>query len=249
MEGLINFAAMGKHKLERFEAIKSFSNVLQYPPNMPGNWCNHFGSSNPITLELGCGRGEYTVGLARLFPQGNFIGMDIKGNRIWKGAKTALEENLRNVAFVRSQIEQVAAYFGPEEVREIWITFPDPQLRPSKMKKRLTHPRFLRLYQQFLSKEGHIHLKTDSPDLYDFTKTVIRLYGLTLIEDVDDIHGQGKLTEILAIKTHYEQLDIAKSEKVHYLCFKLDKDLPLAKDKELRALYNLEDDPFDRGLL
>lgn len=238
---------MGKHKLERFEAIKSFSNVLQYPPNMPGNWGVHFKNSYPITLELGCGRGEYTVGLARLYPEANFIGMDIKGNRIWKGAKTALEEHLQNVAFVRSQIEQVAAYFGPEEVREIWITFPDPQLRTAKMKKRLTHPRFLRLYQQFLSKEGHIHLKTDSPDLYDFTKTVIDLYGLTLIEDSGDIYGQGKLTEILAIKTHYEQLDIARSQKVHYLCFKLDKALPLGKDKELRALFDKQDNAATDG--
>jgi len=236
---------MGKHKLERFEAIKSFSNVLQYPPNMPGNWGKHFGNTCPVTLELGCGRGEYTVGLARMYPAGNFIGIDIKGNRIWKGAKTALEENLGNVAFVRSQIEQVAAYFGPDEVEDIWVTFPDPQLRPSKMKKRLTHPRFLRLYQSFLSKEGKVHLKTDSPDLYNFTKAVITLYGLSLIADCDDIYGQGKPTDVLSIKTHYEQLDIAKSQKVHYLCFKLDNELPLAKDAALRALYDSEENITD----
>lgn len=236
--GLINFAAMGKHKLERFEAIKSFSNVLQYPPNMPGKWGAYFGNSHPITLELGCGRGEYTVGLARLYPEGNFIGMDLKGNRIWKGAKTALEEKLDNVAFIRSQIEQVAAYFGQGEVQEIWITFPDPQLPGSKMKKRLTYPRFLRLYQQFLSRDGHVHLKTDSPQLYNFTKTVIDLYGLTIIEDMDDIHAIGKVNEVLAIKTHYEQLDIAKSNKIHYLCFKLDNELTLAKDQQLKDLFN-----------
>lgn len=238
---------MGKHKLERFEAIKSFSNVLQYPPNMPGKWAAHFGNKQPITLELGCGRGEYTVGLARLYPEGNFIGMDIKGNRIWKGAKTALDENIQNVVFVRSQIEQVGAYFGPEEVRSIWITFPDPQLRLAKMKKRLTHPRFLRLYQAFLESDGLVHLKTDSPVLYDFTRTVIQLFGLTLVTDCDDIYGQGEVNEVLSIKTHYEQLDIAKSQKVHYLCFKLDKDLPLAKDKELRALFEAAADNNNNG--
>jgi len=242
LEGLITFAAMGKHKLERFEAIKSFVNVFEYPPNMPGNWARYFGNNHQITLELGCGRGEYSVGLARLLKEGNFIGMDIKGNRIWKGAKTALEEGLKNVAFIRSQIEQVANYFGPEEIKNIWVTFPDPQLRDSKMKKRLTHPRFLRLYQQFLAKDGLVHLKTDSPDLYGFTKTMISLYGLTLITDYDDIYGKGVATEILSIKTHYEQLDIAKSQKVHYLCFRLDKDLPLEKDKELRALFSSEQD-------
>jgi tRNA (guanine-N7-)-methyltransferase len=233
---------MGKHKLERFEAIRSFANVFEYPPNMPGKWGAHFGNDQPITLELGCGRGEYTVGLARISETGNYIGMDIKGNRIWKGAKTALGEGLKNVAFIRSQIEQVANYFAAEEIKNIWITFPDPQLRGSKMKKRLTHPRFLRLYQQFLSKDGLVHLKTDSPDLYDFTRTVVNLYGLTLMTDSDDIYGKGDATEILSIKTHYEQLDIAKSQKVHYLCFKLDKELPLEKDKELRALFSSEDD-------
>jgi len=229
---------MGKHKLERFEAIKSFSNVLQYPPNMPGNWNAYFGNHHPITLELGCGRGEYTVGLGRLFPEGNFIGMDIKGNRIWKGAKTALDEALNNVAFVRSQIEQVANYFGPEEVKDIWITFPDPQLRNSKMKKRLTHPRFLRLYQQFLSRDGQVNLKTDSPDLYNFTKKVIELFELTLLKDYDDIYNMSHVDEVLSIKTHYEGLDIAGVQKVHYLCFKLDKPLPLEKDSVLRAMFD-----------
>lgn len=232
---------MGKHKLERFEAIKSFSNVLQYPPNMPGNWKLHFGNAHPLTLELGCGRGEYSVGLARLYPDRNFIGIDIKGNRIWKGAKDALDEQLDNVAFVRSQIEQVGAYFGPDEVQEIWITFPDPQLRGSRMKKRLTHPRFLRLYQQFLLPEGIIHLKTDSPDLYDFTKAVIRLYGLSIIADDADIYKNLQVSPELSIKTHYEQMDIAGSQRVHYLSFQINKPLPLEKDKELKALFSIEE--------
>lgn len=229
---------MGKHKLERFEAIKSFANVLQYPPNMPGNWKIHFGNDHPITLELGCGRGEYSVGLARLYPDRNFIGMDIKGNRIWKGAKDAIDDQLDNVAFVRSQIEQVGAYFGPQEVQQIWITFPDPQLRGSKMKKRLTHPRFLRLYQQFVQPEGTIHLKTDSPDLYEFTKAVINLYALPLLTDEPDIYKNLQVSPELSIKTHYEQMDIAGSERVHYLQFQINKPLPLEKDPELKALFS-----------
>lgn len=234
---MTNFAAMGKHKLERFEEIKSFPNVLQYPPNMPGNWRIHFKNDHPIVLELGCGRGEYTVGLAGFYPERNFIGMDIKGNRIWKGAKTALETGLANVAFVRSQIEQIQAYFGKDEVQEIWITFPDPQLRVSRMKKRLTHPRFLRLYQQFLAKGGKIHLKTDSPDLYAFTKAVITLYELPMLVDDDNIYGNLQVSPELSIKTHYEKMDIAGAQRVHYLSFQIDKSLPLAKDKVLKALF------------
>ena len=135
-------------------------------------------------LNLACGKGEYAVGLARIHPEKNFIGIDIKGNRIWKGAKTALDEGLKNVAFLRTQIDKLADYFAPNEVSEIWITFPDPQLRFSKMKKRLTHPKFLRLYQSILKSNALIHLKTDSPDLYNFTKTIINLYELELIEDI-----------------------------------------------------------------
>lgn len=228
---------MGKHKLERFEAIKTFANVLQYPPNMPGNWHHYFKNEYPITLELGCGRGEYTVGLARLYPNRNFIGMDLKGNRIWNGAKIALDENLGNVAFIRSQIEQVTAYFGKDEIQEIWITFPDPQLRYSRMKKRLTHPRFLRLYQHFLNAGGKVHLKTDSPDLYEFTKTVIRLYELPLFEDDDNVYKSLQVTPELSIKTHYEQMDIAGSQKVHHVCFGVDKSLPIEKDTVLKQLF------------
>src|SRR5690349_14944508 len=153
---------MGQKKLIRFEELKTLPNVLQYPEGMPGKWHSFFNNQNPITLELACGKGEYAVGLGRLFPEKNFIGIDIKGNRIWKGAKTALTEGLNNVAFLRTQIDQITDYFGKDEVCEIWITFPDPQLRLSKIKKRLTHPRFLRSYQQFLEAKGSIHLKTDS---------------------------------------------------------------------------------------
>ena len=216
---------MGQKKLIRFEELKSFPNVLEYPSNIKNNWKDFFVNDNPITLELACGKGEYAVGLARIHSEKNFIGIDIKGNRIWKGAKTALAEGLKNVAFLRTQIDKLADYFAPNEVSEIWITFPDPQLRFSKMKKRLTHPKFLRLYQSILKSDALIHLKTDSPDLYNFTKIIINLYELDLIDDKEDLYNENDLTEELKIKTHYESLDIAQSNKVHYLAFRINNDL------------------------
>src|SRR5690606_30102571 len=157
----------------RFAEIRTFPNVLEYPLDMQGNWHSFFHNNNPVTLELACGKGEYAVGLGQLHPNRNFLGIDLKGNRIWVGAKKALQENLRNVGFVSSNIDKITRYVEKGEVSEIWISFPDPQLRTSRAKKRLTHPYFLRLYQQILGRDGTIHLKTDSPDLYLFTKLVI----------------------------------------------------------------------------
>jgi tRNA (guanine-N7-)-methyltransferase len=198
-------------------------------------------ATKPLILELACGRGEYAVELARLFPEENFLGLDIKGNRIWKGASIANKESIKNVAFVRTQIEQSIQYFTKEEVAEIWITFPDPQLRLSKAKKRLTHPQFLRLYQQFLQPGGIVHLKTDSPNLYLFTKTVIELYGLTLLTSTDDVYGtkfmqSDKWDKRCAIKTYYEGLNIASSNRIHYIQFKIDKFLPKDKDETLKEM-------------
>lgn len=227
---------MGQKKLIRFAAIKTFPNVLEMPVDIKGHWYKHFTNNNPITLELACGKGEYTVGLARLYKDRNFIGIDIKGNRIWKGAKTALEEGLQNAAFLRTQIDGINQYFAADEISEIWITFPDPQLRFSKLKKRLTHPKFLRFYQQLLKPDAVINLKTDSPHLYSFTKTVIDLYGLTVLTDIDNIYAAKEISPELHIKTHYEGLDIAGSNRIHYLRFKLDKDLPVEKDNILKEL-------------
>ena len=227
---------MGQKKLIRFEAIRHFDNVLEYPKDMPGQWKQFFKNEHPITLELACGKGEYAVGLGRLYPSRNFIGIDIKGNRIWRGAKTALEEGLNNVAFLRSQIDKVTDYFQPGEVAEIWITFPDPQLRASRAKKRLTHPRFLRLYQRFLQSNGLVHLKTDSPDLYEFTLTVINLFGLEVIDQSGDVYANTDIKQELQIKTHYEGLDIAQSNRIHYICFRLNKELPVEKDEALKQL-------------
>lgn len=287
---------MGQKKLIKFAAIKEYENVLEYPQDMQGKWAAFFEAlgkdtspidtaklnaseltspdestpSKPLTLELACGRGEYAVGLGRMFPEQNFIGVDLKGNRIWKGASIANKEALKNVAFVRSQIELTPNYFAKDEVDEIWITFPDPQLRWSKAKKRLTHPKFLRLYQQFIkggdgnnkesrnkrseSSDGHneveagiVHLKTDSPLLYHFTLKVIELYGLNLIYKTENLYAEATIDPRCLIKTYYEGLDIAQSNKIHYIQFNIDKELPLALDEVLKEA--IKDIPMDAGEL
>lgn len=228
---------MGQKKLVRFAELETLPNVLQYPKDIVGKWSGVFKNNNTITLELACGKGEYAVGLGQLYPGRNFIGIDVKGNRLWVGAKKAIQNNLTNVAFLRTKIDQVAEYLAKEEVAEIWITFPDPQLRMSKAKKRLTHPKFLRLYQQFLIPGGLIHLKTDSPDLYHFTKTVIDLYNCQLHTDLDNVFAQESVADELKIKTHYESLDIAGSNRIHYLCFSLPENLAgKEKDEVLKQL-------------
>lgn len=226
---------MGQKKLIRFEEIKGFPNVLQYPKGMQGNWKEFFHNPHPITLELACGKGEYALNLGRMYPMRNFIGIDLKGNRIWVGAKKALQENLNNVAFIRSQIDKLTDYFEAGEVEEIWLTFPDPQLRESKIRKRLTHPKFLRLYQQILKPGGIIHLKTDSPDLYYFTRSVASLYRLDILEAYEDIDKLENRRAELEIKTHYESLDIAGSNQVFYLRFRLPAELPIEKDEALKS--------------
>ena len=270
---------MGQKKLIKFEAIKAYENVLEFPQDMQGKWAaffdalnngispidiaslsisaksvmsnvsstNNDNASTPLTLELACGRGEYAVGLGRMFPEQHFIGIDLKGNRIWKGASIANKDGLKNVAFVRSQIELTSNYFAKNEVDEIWITFPDPQLRWSKAKKRLTHPKFLRLYQQFLKKDGIVHLKTDSPLLYHFTLKVIEMYGLDLIYKTDHLYAEQNIDPRCLIKTYYEGLDIAQSNKIHYIQFNIGKDLPLELDEVLKEA--IKDIPMDAGEL
>lgn len=229
---------MAQKKLYRFAQLKTFSNVLENPADVKGKWNTFFSNDNPLILELACGRGEYTLGLAALHPDNNYIGIDIKGNRMYIGAKEALQKNLTNAAFLRTQIEKLPEYFEPGEVAEIWITFPDPQLRLSKAKKRLTHPRFLRLYHQVLKAGGLIHLKTDSPDLFQFTCQVIDMYGLQKNESSENIYDSNGISEELKIKTHYESLDIAQSKRVHYLQFTLPQPLPLHDDKLKEYLTN-----------
>ena len=225
---------MAQKKLQRFAEIKTFTNVLEYPQDVQGKWHSFFKNNHTIVLELACGRGEYTIGLARLHKATNYIGVDVKGNRLWLGAAIALREKLENAAFLRTQIELISTYFVPGEVKEIWITFPDPQLRVSKQKKRLTHPRFLRWYQQIVAPDGCIHLKTDSPALYAFTKQVITLYQLPLLEDNENVYGTDNIAPELSIKTHYEKLDIAQSNRIFYLRFGINKDLSADKEEELK---------------
>ena len=220
---------MGKGKLEKFAQLDAMPHVVQPSKEeilgtfrLRGQWkSDFFKSDRPLVVELGCGRGEYTVALARREPDKSYLGIDIKGARIWKGAKEAQAEGLAQVGFLRTRIEWLEHAFAPGEIDELWITFPDPQLRWSKLKKRLTHPKFLRLYQQILKPGGKIHLKTDSPDLYVFTKQVVELYQLIVHADTADLYNSSILSPALQIKTHYESLDIAGSSRIHYLCFTL----------------------------
>jgi tRNA (guanine-N7-)-methyltransferase len=232
---------MGQKKLLRFEAIGNFANVLQYPDGMPGKWNDFFKNENPITLELACGKGEYTVGLAALYPDRNFIGVDLKGNRIYAGALEGLKNNLHNAAFLRTHIDKIDGYFLSDEVSEIWITFPDPQLRTSRAKKRLTHPRYLRLYQNILKPGGFVHLKTDSPALYYFTKLVADLYDINILDSSEDIYARQENPAEMHIKTHYEKLDIAASNKIFYIKLSLpEKQIPKSDLKFQQLLKQIE---------
>lgn len=215
---------MGKDKLKRFAEIATFDNVLELEAGKPmkGKWAaGFFNNNNPVVLELACGKGEYTVNLARLFPEKNFIGIDYKGNRIWRGAKTAVEENIKNVGFLRIQIENIADYFAEGEIDEIWITFPDPQPQISREKKRLTHPRFLEKYKVLLKAGGYINLKTDNDGLHDYTAGVINALGLNLHVKTEDVYRSEHLNEVLSIKTYYEKKYLQHDKNINYLKFSL----------------------------
>jgi tRNA (guanine-N7-)-methyltransferase len=226
---------MGQKKLVRFAAIKTFANVLQYPEGMKGSWKNFFHNENPLILELACGKGEYSVALGRENPNRNYIGVDIKGNRIYIGAKRALAEGLGNIAFLRAQIGQLTDYFAKDEVSEIWIIFPDPFLREGKAKNRLTHPRFLSLYQQVLKPGGRIHLKTDSEELYRFTQETLEAQHCTVHEDVADIYAKGRATGALAIQTHYEGLHLAEGRTIYYISFSLPETPVIIPEKKKKT--------------
>lgn len=219
---------MAKNKLERFAEMKNFPHVfeptLEQAFNrtfrLQGKWkAEFFNNQHPLILELGCGKGEYTVNLARKFPQQNFIGVDIKGARMWKGAKASHQEGLSNVAFLRTHIEHLPAFFGTGEVDEIWLTFPDPQLK--KMRKRLSSARFLNDYRNFLKPEGPVHLKTDSKFLHNFTYRLIRLNNLPLITASRDIYKEFSDDQTLTIKTFYEQQFLYFHIPITYLKFLL----------------------------
>ena len=213
---------MGKDKLRKFAEIETFANVYELDAGkaLKGNWSKmHFKNDAPLVLELACGKGEYTVNLAQLFPEKNFIGIDYKGNRIWRGAKTAMEEGIDNVAFLRIQIEQILDYFDMDEVSEIWITFPDPQPQLSREKKRLTAPRFLEKYKVILQESAPINLKTDNDDFYAFTLETINQLGLKLHVRTEDLYRSNLVDEVLSIKTHYEKKYLTHHKNINYVRF------------------------------
>ncbi len=211
---------MGKDKLKRFAELETFTNVFQLNPVHKGNWNkNYFKNNQPIVLELGCGRGEYTVSLAKYFPVKNFIGIDIKGARIWRGAKTGMEEHISNMAFLRIEIEQLEEHFSENEVDEIWITFPDPQPQISRERKRLTSDRFLTMYKKVLSPNGIVHLKTDNDGLYAYTLEKIAELNLKLIKHTADLYKEEWLDDVLSIQTTYEKIYRDKGKNINYIQF------------------------------
>ncbi len=229
---------MSKGKLEKFAEVSTFSNVFELPYlhksddfQLKGKWREeYFKNNNPLVLELGCGKGEYTVGLAEKFPEKNFIGIDIKGARLWSGAKHALENKMSNVAFVRTRIDHIEKVFAENEVDEIWITFPDPQPQKTRERKRLTSPVFLKRYAKILKPEGVINLKTDNFPLYEYSKSVAQELNLQILAATDDLYGSIENatdkfitanSELLQIKTYYETMFLEQGLKINYLSFKI----------------------------
>jgi tRNA (guanine-N7-)-methyltransferase len=219
---------MSKNKLRKFEELNGCTHVFQYPFavlqekefELRGRWNRQFfGNNLPVVVELGCGKGEYTTGLAKRFPGKNFIGVDIKGARIWSGAMQALRENLKNAAFIRTRIEWIDRFFAPGEVSEIWLTFPDPQMR--KVNRRLTSARFMRLYARILTENGLIHLKTDSRFLFSYTCEMLKANRLPVQIRTDNLYGSRPADEILSIRTFYEQQWTERGIPVKYIRFAL----------------------------
>lgn len=221
---------MGKDKLKKFSELNTFTNVLQPSLNeiqpahkIKGKWNLEFKNDNPIVLELGCGKGEYTIGLAKRNPDTNFIGVDIKGARIWRGAKTMNDQKIENVRFLRTKIDFIEHFFSKDEVSDIWLTFSDPQ--PKRPRKRLTSPLFIERYKKFLCPNGTIHLKTDSNLLYNYTLEEIKENNYTIIEKSTNIYSElipratKKLQETLSIQTFYESLWLKENKTIKYIAF------------------------------
>lgn len=221
---------MGKNKLQKFEAMNHYPHVFQYPFSvlqekefeMKGKWNELFFRNNhPIVIELGCGKGEYTVGLAKLYPDKNFIGIDVKGARMWSGATQSFQDKMPNVAFLRTHIELIDRFFASGEVSEIWITFPDPQM--AKVNKRMTSARFMQLYSRIIKDNGLIHLKTDSPFMYAYTCAMIQANHLQVIVETENLYNSGLVDEILSIQTFYEQQWLSRGMNIKYIRFVCEK--------------------------
>jgi tRNA (guanine-N7-)-methyltransferase len=245
---------VGKNKLARWTELGSYPNVIQpeigdvsgKDHTVKGRWNSEiFRNGNPVILELGCGKGEYTIGLATRFPTNNYIGIDIKGARMWRGAKTADEQKLSNVAFLRTRIEFINSFFKEDEVDEIWITFPDPHPGGRNSNKRLTSPWFLNIYRSFVKNYGSVHLKTDNDELYNYTKSVVTNNNLRMVRCTTDLYSENVAiknnfdqikssgipvvknsisSEILSIQTHYEKIFLNEGVKINYLTFMLEKE-------------------------
>ena len=217
---------MAHHKLQRFAENLTFPNLFQVSYEMlqqegfalRGRWSEHFGNNNPIVLELGCGKGDYTIALARIHPDRNYIGVDIKGARLWRGAKTGVEEDMSNVAFIRTRIEMIQRFFASDEVGEIWITFPDPQ--PKKPQKRLTSERFLSYYRSFLKPGGIVHLKTDSQELYDYTLNEVLIPSkMPVLYSTNDLYASDCEDESKLTQTFYEKIWLTEGKPITYIRF------------------------------
>jgi tRNA (guanine-N7-)-methyltransferase len=225
---------MTKNKLQKFAEMAQFPNVFQPEFNedikkyyyLKGKWdAEVFKNNNPIVLEIGCGKGEYSVGLGKNYKNKNFIGIDIKGSRMWLGAKTAVEQNFTNIVFLRTKIDLITRFFDTNEVSEIWIPFPDPQ--PKKVNKRLTSSFFLSLYQKFVVNNAIIHLKTDSILLHQYTVDLLKTNNIEPIKVLTDVYASGIDSELTTIQTYYEKMFLKENKKITYVSFRLNKDMTI----------------------
>jgi len=211
---------VSKKKLAKFAELASFSNVVANPKDLRGKWAgDYFKNSGPITLDLGCGKGEYTIALAGKYPERNFIGLDVKGARLWSGAGSASERELANVAFIRGRAEMLAEYFAQGEVNEIWLAFPDPFPKRRHAAKRLTGEAYLDIYRKVITPGGLIHVKTDDPGLFDFTLANISANGWRILELIEDLYALPAVDDILHIQTKYERQFLAVGKKIRYVRF------------------------------
>jgi tRNA (guanine-N7-)-methyltransferase len=222
---------MGKDKLRRWAELETFERVYQPKVDYPmpdfylkGKWnTDVFKNENPIVLELGCGRGEYTVNLAKNFPLKNFIGIDIKGARLWRGAKTINEEKILNAAFVRMRIEFIENFFAPQEIGEIWLTFPDPQIKDKSVHHRLTNPTFIERYKRLMKHTGILHLKSDSAEFYEYTLQSLALQRGKFLVNTNNLYNSNVADEILSIKTTYENIFLKEGKNITYIKFQFDE--------------------------
>ena len=237
---------MGKNKLVKFAEMATFDHVIQAPYNkhdhkdhrLKGRWAElFFKNENPIVTELGCGKGEYAVSMAAYFPQKNFVGIDIKGARMWKGSKLALEQGLKNVAFLRTQIEIIDSLFAENEVEQIWLTFPDPQMK--KHTKRLTSAGFMEKYRKFLKPDGIVHLKTDSNFQYQYTMAMAQENGFPLLTKTEDLYASPLPDQVLSIQTFYEKQWRERGLAIKYLAFRMGHNKPLREPN-----VEIEKDPY-----